>query len=326
MHFCAPILAESKSWAIYLTTPRGSNHARKTYDMARQDPRWFAQVLTVADTGVFTEDALAIELRENQKIYGFDDGNAFFQQEYYCGWEGAFVGSIFGSYLTLAQREGRIGAVPADPNVQVHTAWDLGISDSTAIWFVQRCGVQYRIVDYHEGRGVGLDEYARVLEQKALQRRWAYGKHYFPHDVAHRELGNQGKSRVDTLRALRITPTVVPVSNVNDGINAVRQVLAQAWIDDTHCERGLNALRAYRREWSDKLQALSDKPRHDFASHAADALRTFACGFRDPRDKVTMPGPSGYGRLPIYDVGRGWRGGGGGSGSDHDRGTGWMRR
>jgi phage terminase large subunit len=121
------------------------------------------------------------------------------------------------------QRDGRIGPVPADPGVQVHTAWDLGISDATAIWFIQRVGREFRLVDYHEGSGVGLDEYVRVLTDKALQRRWSYGKHYFPHDVAHRELGNHGRSRVDTLRALGITPVVVPVSNVNDGINAVRR-------------------------------------------------------------------------------------------------------
>jgi phage terminase large subunit len=318
--FLRPILAESKGWAIYLTTPRGNNHARHTYDMARKDPaRWFAEVRTVDDTGIFTYDELKTELQELQKLYGDDDGLAYFNQEYMCAWEGAFVGSIFGSYLTKAQRENRIGNVPPDPGSQVHTAWDLGISDSTAIWFIQRVGREYRFVDYHEGSGVGLDEYARVLTDKAHRRRWVYGKHYFPHDVAHRELANHGKSRVDALRALGINPIVVPVSNVNDGINAVRQVLDQCWIDENYCERGLNALRAYRREWVEKNQAFSDKPRHDFASHAADALRTFACGYRDPREKVAMPA-SGGGRLPVYDVGR-WRGG-----SGYEPGTGWMRR
>jgi hypothetical protein len=93
----------------------------------------------------------------------------------------------------------------------------------------------------------------------------------------------------------------------NDGINAVRQLLDQAWIDETRCERRLNALRSYRREWSEKLQTFHDRPLHDASSQACDAPRTFVCGFRDPRDKVIMPA-SGGGRLPVYDVGR-WRGG-----------------
>jgi phage terminase large subunit len=322
--FLRPMLAESKGWALYITTPRGVNHARQTYEMALRDPgRWFAEVLTVDNTGLFTPEQLETELREYQKLYGTDDGNALFNQEYLCSWEGAFVGSYYGSHLLRMQREGRIGNVPIDPHVPVNTAWDLGISDSTAIWFIQRVGREYRFVDYHEASGVGLDEYARVVQEKAHQRRWVYGKHYFPHDVAHRELANHGKSRVDALRALRIQPVVVPQSNVNDGINAVRQLLDQSWIDETHCERGLNALRAYRREWVEKLQTFADRPRHDHASHAADALRTFACGFREYREHGIMPSPRspGYGRLPIYDVRRAGSGRGGIEG-----GVGWMRR
>lgn len=310
--FLRPILAESKGWAIYETTPRGSNHAKTTYDLAKSDPRWFAQILTVDDTGVFTADDLATELRENQKLYGIDDGKALFDQEYYCSFEGAFVGSYFGAYLVRAQREGRIGNVSVDRTCPVHTAWDLGVSDSTAIWFIQRVGREFRLVDYHEGSGVGLDEYARILGDRKTTCGYVYGKHYFPHDVAHRELGNKGKSRVDTLRTLGIAPTIVPVSNVNDGINGVRQVLDQAWIDEKRCERGLNALRSYRREWSDKLKTFRDTPLHDWSSHAADALRTFACGHRDIMEKVT---PS-TGRIPIIEVGRG----------PMDRGTGWMGR
>jgi phage terminase large subunit len=322
--FLRPMLAESKGWAIYITTPRGTNHARQTYDLAKRDPgRWFAQVLTVDDTGIFSPEEIETELREYQKLYGTDDGNALFAQEYHCSWEGAFVGSYYGAHLLKMLREKRIGNVQPEPGAPVCTAWDLGISDSTAIWFIQRVGREYRLVDYHEGSGVGLDEYARIVQQKAHERRWVYDRHYFPHDVAHRELSNQGRSRVDTLRQLGIKPTVVPVSNVNDGINAVRQILDMAWIDESYCERGLNALRAYRREWSEKLQRFDDRPRHDAASHAADALRTFACGFRDYRDGVMSSRLSGYDRPPIINVGRGWSGRGGDDRSNP--GTGWMR-
>lgn len=309
--FLRPILAESKGWAIFETTPRGTNHARTTYDMAKSDPKWFAEILTVDDTGVFTPEQLADELKEYQRLYGVDDGRALFNQEYYCAFEGAFVGAYYGGHLARAQREGRVGNVPIDRTVPVHTAWDLGISDSTAIWFIQRVGREFRLVDYHEGSGVGLDEYARILEDRRNEHRWTYGKHYFPHDVSHRELGNQGKSRVDTLRSLGITPVVVGQSNVNDGINAVRQILDQCWIDERRCERGLNALRAYRREWSDKLQTFRDAPLHDSASHGADALRTFACGHREIMERVTPK----HIPLPSFDAGK-----------TIERGAGWMGR
>jgi hypothetical protein len=309
--FLRPILAESKGWSIYITTPRGANHARTTYELAKSDPSWFAQILAVDDTSVFTPETLAIELREYQKLYGVDDGRALFDQEYHCSFEGAFVGSYFGAYLTRATRDGRIGRIPIDRTLPVHTAWDLGVSDSTAIWFIQRSGREFRIIDYHEGSGVGLDEYVQILAEKQKQHRWVWGKHYFPHDVAHRELGNHGRSRIDTLKALGITPVVVPQSNVNDGINAVRQLLDQCWIDEGRCERGLNALRSYRREWSDKLQTFRDAPLHDAASHGADALRTFACGWREITDKVNTRNIP----IPSFEVGR-----------QADRGTGWLAR
>jgi phage terminase large subunit len=311
--FLRPILAESKGWSIYITTPRGANHARTTYELAKSDPNWFAQTLAVADTGVFTSETLETELREYQKLYGVDDGRALFDQEYHCSFEGAFVGAYYGAYLTRAQREGRIGNVPIDRTALVHTAWDLGVSDSTAIWFIQRVGREFRLIDYHEGSGVGLDEYARILAEKQNLHRWVYGTHYFPHDVMHRELGNQGKSREDTLKTLGIKPKVVPASNVNDGINAVRQILDQCWIDEKRCARGLNALRSYRREWSDKLQTFRDAPLHDAASHGADALRTFACGHREIMDKVKAPGIT----LPVFNAGK--------PGAS-DRGAGWMKR
>ena len=311
--FLRPMLAESKGWAIYITTPRGSNHALATYNLARHDPNWFAEILAADDTSVFTEAQLANELREYQKLYGVDDGRALFNQEYHCSFEGAFVGAYYGAYLTRAMREGRIGSVPIDRTLPVHTAWDLGISDATAIWFIQRAGREFRLIDYHEGSGVGLDEYARILEERQKLHRWVYGKHYFPHDVSHRELGNQGKSRIDTLKTLGLVPVVVDQSNVNDGINAVRQLLDQCWIDEKRCERGLQALRAYRREWSDKLQTFRDAPLHDSASHGADALRTFACGHREIMDKITAPPRA---PLLVFEAGQ----------KMSDRGSGWMRR
>jgi hypothetical protein len=307
--FLRPILVENNGWAIFITTPRGANHARKTLDLAKSDPTWFAQVLSVDETGIFTAEQLAGELREYQHDYGEEEGAALFEQEYRCSFSSALIGSYYGAYLTRALRTKRIGNVPVDRGVLVHTSWDLGISDSTAIWFIQCVGKERRLVDYHEASGVGLDEYARVLTQKQKEHGWVYGLHYFPHDIAVRELGNKGLSRVDTLKGLGIKAQTVPQHNVNDGINAVRRMLDSTWIDEGRCERGLNALRNYRREWDDKLKMFRDHPLHDWSSHGSDALRTFASGYRDAKDKTpVVPAP----KIPGF---AGMRG---------DRGTAWM--
>jgi phage terminase large subunit len=290
--FLRPILMENNGWAMFITTPRGANHARKTLDLAKSDPVWFAEVLSVKETGVFTSEQLASELREYQHDYGMEEGAALFDQEYNCSFESALIGSYYGSYLTRATKEGRIGSVPIDRAALVHTAWDLGVSDSTSIWFIQCVGKERHLVDYHEGAGVGLDEYARVLQERQNKHGWIYGQHYFPHDVEVRELGNRGLSRSDTLAGLGIKPSVVAQHSLMDGVNAVRRMLDSTWIDEVRCERGLNALRNYRRMWDDKLKTFRDSPLHDWASHGADALRSFASGFREHQDdKLDLPAP-----------------------------------
>ena len=306
--FLRPILMENGGWAMFITTPRGPNHAKTTFELSKAEPGWFGQKLTVEDTGVFTKEQLATELRELQHDYGNEEGVALFEQEYRCSFESPLIGSYYGSYLTKMATSGRIGAVPVDRAVLVHTAWDLGISDSTAIWFIQCVGKERRLVDYIESSGIGLDEYARMLAEKQKEHGWVYGQHWFPHDIEHRELGNKGLSRSDTLMGLGIKAKVVPVSNVLDGINAVRRLLDASWIDEKRCERGLNALRNYSRAWNEKTKMFSDAPKHDWSSHGADALRTFAAGYREPKEKTVeiYPKIPTIGARPPSSRGTGW--------------------
>ena len=105
--------------------------------------------------------------------------------------------------------EGRITNIAIDKDVRVQTAWDLGVSDSTAIWFIQCVGRERRLVDYYEASGVGLDHYAQVLHDKRIEHGWKYGDHYFPHDITVRELSS-GISRVQSLAALGIEAIAVP--------------------------------------------------------------------------------------------------------------------
>ena len=268
-----PALSDRRGFATFIGTPKGKNAFWKLWREADGDPSWFSLMLRASTTRIIAAD----ELAEARAQMGEDQ----YAQEYECSFEAAIKGAFYAAELRRATEEGRVCRVPVDRAVAVHTAWDLGVSDSTAIWFIQCVGRERRLVDYHEASGVGLDHYAGVLEDKRRVHRWIYGRHFLPHDIAHREM-TTGLSRLDTLRGLAIDPDVVAQHNVLDGINAVRRMLDRTWIDAERCGRGLEALRQYRREWDDRLKDWKASPLHDWSSHGADALRIFAAGFDDP--------------------------------------------
>ena len=167
--------------------------------------------------------------------------------------------------------------MPWAPDAVVHTAWDLGIGDSTAIWFAQVVGQETRLIDYYESFGVGLDHYAKILREKP----YVYGEHILPHDAQVADLST-GRSRLQTLATLGISGRVLPREpNVDDGINAVRNLLPRCWFDAEKCARGLEALRQYRCDYDIERKIYSARPRHDWASHAADAFRYLARGLPD---------------------------------------------
>lgn len=288
-----PALSDRKGWATFIGTPKGKNafydvmHGSKALTGAVNDPEWYSLTLKASDTGLVD----ANELADARKQMGEDR----YQQEYECSFDAAIQGAFWAEQLRRADEEGRIGKVPYDRAMRVHTAWDLGKSDSTAIWFVQAApGKERRLIDYYEASGAEFDHFARVLDEK----KYTYGTHYFPHDVGVNAIG-MGRSRVDTLRGLGIEPTYDPNANavsVMDGINAVRLMLDATWIDAERCARGLEALKAYRREYDDKLKDWKMNPLHDWASHGADALRTFAVGYEEQVKpiKLNLGGRGGW--------------------------------
>lgn len=275
--FLRPILLENHGWALFISTPRGRNHFQRMYQFARDDPDWFGQVLTARDTGVITQEALERERRELAAERGDDEADNIIQQEYYCSFDAAIPGSYYGRIIARLEAEGRICPVPHDPRLPVVTAWDLGVGDSTAIWFVQQTRFGVNVIDFYESSGVGADHYARELKNRG----YTYDGHYLPHDADDREWGNNASSRVDTLKSLGVKPVrVLPRASVDDGINAVRVLLPRCHFDAAKCERGLDALRQYQKAWDEKNRTFSLKPLHDWSSHAADAFRYLAQGLR----------------------------------------------
>jgi phage terminase large subunit len=273
--YLRPILAENDGWAIFIYTPRGPNHGLDIYNLAKTSPSWFGELLTVEDTGAIPMDRLLNERKELLAEWGPEMGEAIYQQEYYCSFEAAVVGAFYGDCLATARREGRITTVNVDPYTDVGTMWDLGYTDSTAIWFFQLVGHQVRFIDYYEAHNVGLEHYQTVLRNKAEQRGYKYSPimQYFPHDVEVHEL-TTGMSRRHMLWQLGIPVTTVPKHNIMDGISLVRRNFHRYWFDVERCEKGLKAMAMYRREWDESKRTLDPVPVHDWTSHAADAIRT----------------------------------------------------
>jgi phage terminase large subunit len=259
-----PALADRAGWAVFIGTPRGRNNFFEMWRRANSEPDWFALMLKASETGLIPESELNLARR--------DLSEEQYAQEFECSFEAAIVGSYYGKLMAQAEAEKRIAGVPYDPAALVWTAWDLGIRDATAIWFAQVVGREIRIIDYYESSGVDLGHYVREL----ATRPYLYAGHIVPHDAQARELGT-GKSRLEVLESLGLKNiTLAPQHRIEDGINAVRVFLPKCFFDAEKCARGIDALRLYRSEYDDKLQALRAGPVHDWTSHAADAFRYLA--------------------------------------------------
>ncbi len=275
-----PALSDRKGWCVWTGTPKGKGLFFDLYQKATADPDWIAALFRASETGILDPGELA-----SAKAMMSDDE---FAQEYECSWQAALKGAYFSTELAAARAAGRVGKVPHYPNVNVDTWWDLGMDDATAIWFTQDCGREIHLIDYYEASGEGLAHYRDVLDKLKAERGYRYGTHNGPHDLAVRELGS-GTSRVDTAAGMGLKFEVVPrVAHKADAIQAARNLLTHVWIDETRCARGLVCLDSYRKEWDDKLQTFRDKPLHDFASHAADALMTLARGHHFAVEDLAM--------------------------------------
>ena len=260
-----PALADKQGWLDAAGTPKG--RAGLLYQlkvMAEQNPdEWYFQELKASQTDILPAD----ELDRLKKLMPANE----YDQEMECSFDAAVSGAYYAKELTKADADGRITNVPHEPVLEVHTAWDLGMADSTSIVFWQQTNAgEIRVIDYYEASGHGLDHYVRVLKDKD----YTYGKHYAPHDIQVRELGT-GKSRLEVARSLGLVFQLAPNISILDGINAVRAMLPKCYIDKTKCQTLIESLRLYREKIDDKRN-VSLGPLHDWTSHAADCIRYMA--------------------------------------------------
>lgn len=268
----SPILLKNGGWAVFNSTPLGKNHAWDLWVMSQRQDSWFTQVLTVNDTNLITKAQIDQERAEGKS-------EEIIQQEYYCSFDRGIEGSYYAKLMTKAREERRIGRVGTDPYAKVNTYWDLGVGDSTAIWFVQFVGNEVHLIDYYENAGEGLPHYIKMLDEKRIANSWIYDQHWAPHDIRQREFSS-GISRLDTAAALGVNFMIAPEVSIEDGIEAVRSVLSKCYFDEKQCLQGIKCLDNYRKRWNDKLSVYSNSPLHDYASHGSDAFRYFAVSYK----------------------------------------------
>lgn len=273
-----PALSDRTGWAVFIGTPMGRNAFHALYEAAQSEPDWRAMMFKASETGIIPQ----AELDAARKAMTKDQ----YEQEFECSFEAAILGAYYGTIIADLERDKRIVSVPWEPRTPVWTAWDLGIGDSTAIWFCQQVGNEVRLIDYVENSGQALSWYAGEIAERK-RKGWMFAEHLLPHDAEVRELGT-GKSRKETLGELGVTGRVLPALPIDDGINAARMLLPRCWFDKDKCKDGLEALRQYRTEWDDKRKAFGNKPLHDWTSHPADAFRYLAMGIKPDKKPVKL--------------------------------------
>jgi hypothetical protein len=250
-----PCLADYQGWAVISGTSNGDDHFHELKKRAEKETdRWDIFSIPVNQTDALPPD----EVEEMTKDMTADE----FAREMMCSFDAPVEGSYYGEVINAIQLDGQITGVPYDPNALAFTAWDLGIDDEMAIWFMQFCGRELHVIDYYQNTGKGLEHYVAQIKSKP----YAYGCHILPPDIKARELGT-GVSRKEVLDAMLPNTFVCPEHRVEDGILATRARLRTMWFDKVRTEPGVMALRNYHKNEK------TGKPRHNWASHASDAMR-----------------------------------------------------
>lgn len=299
-----PMIRERDGWAWFITTPRGKNHAWKMYQMAKADPNWFADIKTLGDTRAYDPEQTVAEERAS----GMPE--ELIQQEYFCDFTAANVGSFYGTLLGVLEARGALAPFEPTGREDVFTSWDLGRADDTAIWWwrIGREGVE--VLDHYASHGEDLEHYFAVLDTRAERHGWKYRKHWLPHDARAKTLATRvsvldqfitryGGHKVD----------IGPDLTVKDGIAAVRALLGKPGTrihprcseqsGQKDCD-GIEALRAYHREWDAAGKCFRETPVHDWSSHTSDAFRYLACVAKVAEGMI--PGEEAKPKPPFRDL------------------------
>lgn len=301
-----PILEENDGWAIFITTPRGRNHAYRQYHSAAKDMaeggRWHAEISSVHQTKRLTKAQLAEALQDSIDLYGPDFGKAQFEQEYDCSFNAAILGAYYGAEMAKVRASGRIAPINAIPGRPVHTAWDIGVNDDTSIWWWQVIAGRPVLLDFYTNHGGGVDHYAEKDREIRKANGWPRMTRegvplcidWVPHDSKVREWGaTGGRTRLEAMRGEGLNPRLCPDVSKLDGIQAARMALKVCIFHPRTEEKGVEALEQFRREWDDERKDFGANEKKDWTVHPADAFRYFALAWRAdrPEEPVDAPKP-----------------------------------
>lgn len=302
----SPMFEVNAGWLWLNTTPNGKNHAFKLWQRIQADPRWFKQLLTVEHTlrdakgeKRFGEPIIGAAELASERARGMTE--EWIAQEYFCSWVAPMDGSIHGRLMERARADKRIGNVPWEPALKVCTGWDLG---NTAVWFAQVTGREVLLIDYVFVGGQTFQEIVPLLFQ-GHRAHYIYDTHYFPADMNITDYTAQdGRTRLDLAKSLLGEHRVhAPKrqSGIQERINAAQWVIAHCRMDERKCEKGIEALDGYHREYDEQRQDFKPNPEKDWASHGADALGELGLHIQQDFGKAKAPpradldGPSGRG-------------------------------
>lgn len=278
-----PMLADRRGWAVFIGTPKGHNAFYQVFKQSTLEKTWFSLTLRASTSGLIASDELEDARRDMT-----DDQYA---QEFECSFEAAIHGSVYGKWMSQAEDAGRIRDIDYDQSLPVHTAWDLGFDDATAIWFYQIAYKEVRVIDYYEASGQDIKHYCDTLKSKPYK----YSKHNVPHDAANKLLAAGGRSIVEQARDYGIQMNVCMAMSQQNSIEALRKTLEVCWFDRTKCEQGIEALKQYQFEYDEEKKVFRSKPRHDWSSHAADAAEIIGQTWREVKPE---PPPEDMWRQP----------------------------
>lgn len=267
-----PTLADRRGWVVMIGTPKGKNHFYKQYMSALQRrEEWFSFLLKASESGILPPEEL-----ELQKANMDEDE---YLQEYECSFDAAVKGTYYASLIAELENLGKVDAlIEFDPNFPVKMACDIGYTDSTSMWFWQDRPDGLAIIDYEEHHSEPLSFYVNLLQSKPYQ----YSEIWLPHDARAASF-QTGRSTIEQIMDYQFLGDpridITPNLSIQHGVDAARKILPTCWFNP-RCATGLEALRAYRRDWDEITKAYSSRPVHDWSSHGSDAFRylSLVCG------------------------------------------------
>jgi phage terminase large subunit len=276
----SPILLESGGCEILFGTPRGHNHGYETYQMAINNPAWYVKKLSIDDTRrTDGTPIITLDQIEQERLSGKSE--EIIQQEYWCSFDIGNEGAYYTKEIAFAEYENRILDFNINPNLPVHTSWDIGVGDATSICFFQQNGIYLDYIGYIEGNNKGLQDYYKEMHDfKARHGIKKWGYHFAPHDIRNREWANSARSRLQVAADLGLHFLIVPDLAIQDRIDAGRAFMREVRFHKTFCKQLIRCLREAMREYDEIRKVFDDKPLHNWALHGFDSYTYGAVAWR----------------------------------------------